>query len=812
MAKVTGEQAVHKPGPLKQSNKAHKHGRHRTKSQLDNANRGRVSVKVVSKKSKSLGRLQKRLQAKQRRKSKLDEILEKKRGNIGKEEMPPHVVAVVPLDLACSVEAAINLLSGSDDSVVRTDNSHSTTLTSIKHRQRLTLLSPNIDDLDSVLNSGKVANTIVFLSSAQGSFHAHSEQIMTCLLAQGLPSTVHVIQGLKSVSEKKRSDAKKHIAKSLETWFPDEKLYALDSEMEASILLRHIANQKQRPVFYRDCRPFLLAEKVEFATHQNEDGQQSPLGTLKVTGYIRGHQLDVNKLIHIPGFGDFQMLQIEAPVDPHSLKLLKRRQQKDGNDGMPIDGETGELMEEDVKLIGKANPALQVTLESEVIPDPMDGEQAMLDDDLALVQEEKLSSQGSKTSKGKSRKRVPKGTSDYQAAWIVESGDEFDGSDDDDDDAHDDFDSDDEEHKKMMDSEEESEDEEDIDNSDAVSVSTNIPDSKYDQEMDLEEERRQLEIYRAERENEMFPDEMDTPLDIPARVRFQRYRGLKSFRSSPWDSKENLPYDYARIFQFQNFLRMKKRVMNEEVDGALPGWYVTVHIANVPKDVIEHAKGTFVIFGLLPHEHKMTVMHYVIKKHHSYTEPVKAKDHLVFHVGYRKFWNQPIFSQHTTGNKFKYERFLPKEGVAVASVYAPVMFPPAPVLVFSQDGNLVATGSVYKSNPDRIILKKIVLSGHPYKINKRSVVVRHMFFNREDIFWFKPVELRTKYGRHGHIKEALGTHGHMKCSFDGQLKQHDTICLSLYKRVFPKWSYNSNVISLDITKSRPQDEDDFSMI
>eukprot|EP00795_Rhopilema_esculentum_P001310 gene1310-15697_t len=745
MAKVTGEQAVHKPGPLKQSNKAHKHGRHRTKSQLDNANRGRVSVKVVSKKSKSLGRLQKRLQAKQRRKSKLDEILEKKRGNIGKEEMPPHVVAVVPLDLACSVEAAINLLSGSDDSVVRTDNSHSTTLTSIKHRQRLTLLSPNIDDLDSVLNSGKVANTIVFLSSAQGSFHAHSEQIMTCLLAQGLPSTVHVIQGLKSVSEKKRSDAKKHIAKSLETWFPDEKLYALDSEMEASILLRHIANQKQRPVFYRDCRPFLLAEKVEFATHQNEDGQQSPLGTLKVTGYIRGHQLDVNKLIHIPGFGDFQMLQIEAPVDPHSLKLLKRRQQKDGNDGMPIDGETGELMEEDVKLIGKANPALQVTLESEVIPDPMDGEQAMLDDDLALVQEEKLSSQGSKTSKGKSRKRVPK-------------------------------------------------------------------DSKYDQEMDLEEERRQLEIYRAERENEMFPDEMDTPLDIPARVRFQRYRGLKSFRSSPWDSKENLPYDYARIFQFQNFLRMKKRVMNEEVDGALPGWYVTVHIANVPKDVIEHAKGTFVIFGLLPHEHKMTVMHYVIKKHHSYTEPVKAKDHLVFHVGYRKFWNQPIFSQHTTGNKFKYERFLPKEGVAVASVYAPVMFPPAPVLVFSQDGNLVATGSVYKSNPDRIILKKIVLSGHPYKINKRSVVVRHMFFNREDIFWFKPVELRTKYGRHGHIKEALGTHGHMKCSFDGQLKQHDTICLSLYKRVFPKWSYNSNVISLDITKSRPQDEDDFSMI
>jgi hypothetical protein len=31
-----------------------------------------------------------------------------------------------------------------------------------------------------------------------------------------------------------------------------------------------------------------------------------------------------------------------------------------------------------------------------------------------------------------------------------------------------------------------------------------------------------------------------------------------------------------------------------------------------------------------------------------------------------------------------------------------------------------------------------------------------MFFNRDDIEWFKPVELRTKYGRRGHIKEPLG--------------------------------------------------------
>jgi pre-rRNA-processing protein TSR1 len=127
---------------------------------------------------------------------------------------------------------------------------------------------------------------------------------------------------------------------------------------------------------------------------------------------------------------------------------------------------------------------------------------------------------------------------------------------------------------------------------------------------------------------------------------------------------------------------------------------------------------------------------------------------------------------------------------AIASMYMPIVFSPCKVLMFTLSNgtlNLLANGHALPPNPLIVILKRIILTGYPLKVHKKKAVIRYMFFNPKDVKYFKPVELQTKFGLRGHIKQSLGTHGLMKCQFNDFIKQNDTVCMPLYKRLFPVW-------------------------
>uniref|UniRef100_A0A2K6P6E3 Pre-rRNA-processing protein TSR1 homolog n=1 Tax=Rhinopithecus roxellana TaxID=61622 RepID=A0A2K6P6E3_RHIRO len=746
--------AAHRPGPLKQQNKAHKGGRHRGRGSAQRDGKGRLALKTLSKKvRKELSRVDQRHRASQLRKQKKEAVLAEKR-QLGGKDGPPHQVLVVPLHSRISLPEAMRLLQDRDTGTVHLNESGNTQsfmllCPRLKHRWFFTSARPG--DLHTVLDMAKVADTILFLLDPLEGWDSTGDYCLSCLFAQGLPTYTLAVQGISGLPLKKQIDARKKLSKAVEKRFPHDKLLLLDTQQEAGMLLRQLANQKQQHLAFRDRRAYLFAHAVDFVPSE----ENNLVGTLKISGYVRGQTVNVNRLLHIVGHGDFQMKQIDAPGDPFPLNPRGIKPQKDPDMAMEICAtDTVDDTEEGLKVLMRADPDRQESLQAEVIPDPMEGEQTW------PTEEELSEAKDFLKESSKVVKKVPKGTSSYQAEWILDGGSQSGRE-------GDEYEYDDMEREDFM--EEESQDEsgeEEEEECETMTVGESVHDDLYDEKVDEEAEAKMLEKYKQERLEEMFPDEVDTPRDVAARIRFQKYRGLKSFRTSPWDPKENLPQDYARIFQFQNFTNTRKSIFKEieekEVEGA-----------------------------------EMSVLNMVVRRNPGNTEPVKAKEELIFHCGFRRFRASPLFSQHTAADKHKLQRFLTADMALVVTVYAPITFPPASVLLFKQKSNgmhsLIATGHLMSVDPDRMVIKRVVLSGHPFKIFTKMAVVRYMFFNREDVLWFKPVELRTKWGRRGHIKEPLGTHGHMKCSFDGKLKSQDTVLMNLYKRVFPKWTYDPYV-------------------
>lgn len=302
----------------------------------------------------------------------------------------------------------------------------------------------------------------------------------------------------------------------------------------------------------------------------------------------------------------------------------------------------------------------------ENIPDEMDAEQTW-------PTEEEIAHAQAETKKMKVVKRIPKGMSDYQACWIPDvekrecSDDDSDDSDDnsenDDDMSEDDYMS----AKSNPDSGDEFEKDEDggdYEEVESVMVSeAQINDDKYDLDMDMQEEHETFSKIKEARTDQMWPDEIDTPADISARARFQKYRGLESFRTSPWDVKENLPSEYARIFQFQNFDRTKRRILKEHSEDCgqvCAGWYITIYVANVSlrqwkqwQETQESNSPILIVYALLPHEHQMSIVNVMLKRTPDSTVPLKSKERLIVQCGYRRFIVNPIFSQHTNSDRHK---------------------------------------------------------------------------------------------------------------------------------------------------------------
>ncbi|KAJ2083901.1 ribosome biogenesis protein tsr1 [Coemansia sp. RSA 988] len=798
------QQAFHHRASLKQKNKPFKR-RFASKNSLRDKSKGRTQrVSVKGKVLRKHSRADRRNAMRTEQRKKREQIVLSTRIFNGRYRAP-KIVAVIPLCADSDVSGIVrDLYRCVDEEYPESAPKTTRVLDVTRFKQTIQFIEVGRNLLD-ILDAAKVADYMIMGLSAEVEVDAFGEHCLSAIQNQGHPGVFPVIRDLESVPAKRRSDVKKSLQSFMHHFFPDvDKVHTTESPTESLAILRMLTSQVPKGIKWRDSRPYLMAESVQF-----EPSMDDPqVGRLALTGYLRGANISANRLVHIPNFGDFQIEQIfNIPV--------------------AMEGAKGNAIEEDDEptVLDQPDPALQDSLVDSNEPNQLNNEQTWPEDEemdgwkeqMAKMEEDERMLAGD----GERTLRVPKGTSTYQAAWIADNdGDEgSDASDysDEDSDMMDDSDSDNA-------SEEDADEYEDMrvgkdgkptSNGIASSMEDN-DDEEHDEDDDnmltAAEEAAQLKAYLKERErlnrdDQQFPDEIDTPMDMSARERFARFRGLKSFRTSPWDPYENLPLDYARIFQFESFKRTQQRVVRMTSNAPTKaGMHIRIVLKAVPAQVAAsyNPNRPFLVFGLHQYEHQMSVVHFTVIRNAEYTEPVRSKDPLVIHFGFRRYNVRPIFSQHlnggaTTNNVHKFERFLKPGEVSVGTIFAPIQFGTVPISLYlpssASDSNngvrlptLVGTGSSLSVDPSRILAKRVILTGAPFKIHTRGAVIRYMFFNTEDINWFKPVQLFTKYGRTGHITESLGTHGYMKCMFDGPLKQMDTICMNLYKRVFPKWN------------------------
>lgn len=772
-------QGVHHHRPtLKQQNKPFK-SKHATKGSLKEVAKGKVTRQPIKSSHSAAAAAQTRLNrknhAKQVQLQKRQAIISATRLFNGADGVP-RIVAVVPLtpdvDTASVVAALQEPLDISDD--VPSQGLYK--LRADRFKTSLQFVTVPYRRLYAALDACRVADYVVFALSSEVEVDQWGDTLLRTLQAQGLPEIVTVVASPSPMDAKTKPGILKSLLSFIQYFVPSQgRVYDLHATSDKLNALRALCEGAPEDVKWREGRAYILAESVEWSD-----------GNLAVTGFVRGSSLSANRLVHLPNFGDYQVSKImSAPLPKHS---------KSGQSSA-MDIEPTVLAEPDAEdadsLVSSNEPddlANEQTWPTE--EEMAGGSQSVHDDSIPDAK---------KGTTPKVVKRVPKGTSSYQAAWIVDESDEEEDDDDDEGAGGSDAGIADEEEEEMV------EIEEGEDTEMATDGRRSVAFQDYE-DLDAEEEDRQLQKWRDRKREEeddlQFPDEIDTPMDVPARVRFQRYRGLRSFRTSPWDPYENLPRDYARIFQFEDFKRTERAVRRraeEDPAAVQPGTRVTVYLKDVPQEAAQAPSFPLILFGLLQHEHKKSVLNFSVQRNTEYEGSVRSKDPLILCVGPRRLRVNPIYSQLTRGggkganNVHKFERYLRHGDAHVATTYGPVVFGSQPCILLRETSDpqapeLVAMGSFLNTDTTRIIAKRIVLSGHPFKVHRKTATVRYMFFNAEDVNYYKPVQLHTKHGRTGHIKESLGTHGYFKAHFDGQISQMDTVCMSLYKRVYPKWS------------------------
>ena len=244
-------------------------------------------------------------------------------------------------------------------------------------------------------------------------------------------------------------------------------------------------------------------------------------------------------------------------------------------------------------------------------------------------------------------------------------------------------------------------------------------------------------------------------------------------------------------------LDLKSRV---QVEGYKAGTYARIVLKKVPYEFAATFNPRFpiIIGGLAPTEDRFGFVQIRIKRHRWHKKILKTNDPLIFSLGWRRFQTLPVYSISDSRTRNRMLKYTPEHMHCFGTFYGPLIAPNTGFCCVQSFSNknpgfrIAATGVVLNVDESTEIVKKLKLTGAPYKIFRNTAFIRDMFSTSLEIAKFEGASIRTVSGIRGQIKRALSKpEGHFRATFEDKVLMSDIVFLRAWYPVKPHRFYNS---------------------